>query len=269
LRVLISIQSKASNHSRPSSDDIVSIGQAQAPILGVPHALEEILSDAMPRDYAERLERLIAEIEAEVRATSFALGKDELDPGVLEALRSVPRHEFVPQELRSVAYLNRPLPIGCGQTISQPYIVAIMSDLLRLPPAGRVLEIGTGCGYQAAVLSRLCAVVYSIEIVEPLGYAAQDRLARLGYDNVHVRVGDGYAGWPKHAPFDGIIVTAAAPDVPRPLQEQLKPGGRMLIPLRAGFGYQQLVLVEKGEDGVVTERDILPVMFVPLTGGHD
>lgn len=219
-------------------------------------------------DYEVRRARLIAAIEAEVRETSSALGKDRLDPRVIDALGKVPRHEFAPPELRAEAYRNRPLPIGCGQTISQPYIVAIMTDLLAVPPDGRVLEVGTGCGYQAAVLAELCAEVYSIEIVEPLGRDAQDRLARLGYANVHVRVGDGFAGWPEHAPYDAIIVTAAAEDTPPPLLKQLGPGGRMIIPLRGGYGFQELVLIEKDDKGAVRQKDILPVMFVPLTGEH-
>ncbi len=223
----------------------------------------------MEGEYEVRRNRLLREIEAEVRDTRRALGKEELDPRVMEAIRNVPRHEFVPPGLRGAAYLNRPLPIGHGQTISQPYIVAAMTDLLDLPPDGSVLEVGTGCGYQSAVLAELCAAVYSVEIVEPLGDAARERLARLGYDNVHVRVGDGYAGWPEHGPYDGIIVTAAAAEVPRPLLEQLRPGGRMIIPLRGGFGYQNLVLIEKDERGAVSERDVLPVMFVPLTGDHE
>jgi protein-L-isoaspartate(D-aspartate) O-methyltransferase len=218
--------------------------------------------------YEIQLERLIREIEADVRETKFALGKNVLDPRVINAIRNVPRHEFVPADLRSAAYRNMPLPIGHGQTISQPYIVAAMTDLLSVPPDGRVLEVGTGCGYQSAVLAEICAAVYSIEIVAPLGHEARERLERLGYDNVHVRVGDGFAGWPEEGPFDAIIVTAAAERVPPPLLEQLGPGGRMIIPLRSGFGYQQLVLVDKDPLGEVTQRDILPVMFVPLTGDH-
>lgn len=222
----------------------------------------------MQEKYEIQLERLIREIEADVRETKFALGKNVLDPRVINAIRNVPRHEFVPADLRSAAYRNMPLPIGHGQTISQPYIVAAMTDLLSVPPDGRVLEVGTGCGYQSAVLAEICAAVYSIEIVAPLGHEARERLERLGYDNVHVRVGDGFAGWPEEGPFDAIIVTAAAERVPPPLLEQLGPGGRMIIPLRSGFGYQQLVLVDKDPLGEVTQRDILPVMFVPLTGDH-
>jgi len=218
--------------------------------------------------YEVQLERLIREIESDVRETKFALGKNVLDPRVIDAIRNVPRHEFVPADLRSAAYRNMPLPIGHGQTISQPYIVAAMTDLLSVPPDGRVLEVGTGCGYQSAVLAEICAAVYSIEIVAPLGHEARERLERLGYDNVRVRVGDGFAGWPEEGPFDAIIVTAAAERVPPPLLEQLGPGGRMIIPLRSGFGYQQLVLVKKDPLGEITQRDILPVMFVPLTGDH-
>lgn len=223
----------------------------------------------MQHDYEAQRQRLIEAIEVEVRETSFALGKDALDPRVIDAIGKVPRHEFVPAELRYAAYRNIPLPIGCGQTISQPYIVAIMTDLLNLSPDGHVLEVGTGCGYQAAVLAALCAEVRSIEIVEPLGRDAQERLARLGYSNVHVRVGDGFAGWSEHAPYDGIIVTAAATETPAPLLKQLAPGGRMIAPLRSGYGFQQLVLIEKDDDGAVTQKDILPVMFVPLTGEHE
>ena len=164
--------------------------------------------------------------------------------------------------------MNRPLPIGHAQTISQPYIVAIMTDLLALPRAGRVLEVGTGSGYQAAVLAELGIEVYSIEIVEPLGLSARALLERLGYRNVQVRIGDGFAGWPEAAPFDAIIVTAAAAETPPPLLAQLKPGGRMIIPLERGFGAQDLVLIEKDAKGSVSREVILPVIFVPLTGEH-
>ncbi len=218
--------------------------------------------------YEAERRRLLEEIAADVRMTRDALGKDVLDPRVMAAIGRVPRHEFVDDEWKDVAYLNQPLPIGCGQTISQPYIVAVMTDFLDVPADGRVLEVGTGCGYQAAVLAEVCESVYSIEIVAPLGRQARDRLARLGYDNVHVRVGDGFAGWPEHGPYDGIIVTAAAEEVPPPLLEQLKPGGRMIIPLRTRFGGQELVLIETDEQGSVRREDILPVMFVPLTGDH-
>lgn len=219
--------------------------------------------------YVAARRRLVEEIEEEVRETRRWLGKDALDARVIDALLAVPRHEFVPADLRSMAYLNRPLPIGHRQTISQPYIIAVMTDLLALPANGRVLEVGTGCGYQAAVLAQLCDSVYSIEIVEPLGYEAKTRLERLNYDNIHVRIGDGFAGWPEAAPFDAIIVTAAADEVPPPLVEQLKPGGRMIIPVQRGFGGQELVLIDKDNQGTVSHKDILPVRFVPLTGDHE
>ncbi|MEE8245639.1 MAG: protein-L-isoaspartate(D-aspartate) O-methyltransferase, partial [Alphaproteobacteria bacterium] len=178
------------------------------------------------------------------------------------------RHLFVPRLLKSRAYHNRPLPIGHGQTISQPYIVALMTDILGLKEAARVLEVGTGSGYQAAVLAALGAKVYSIEIIEPLALEAKQRLATLGYDNVTVRQGDGYYGWEEVAPFDAIIVTAAASHIPPPLVKQLKPGARMVIPVGARFLTQWLVVVEKDDAGKVTTRQILPVRFVPLTGQH-
>lgn len=219
-------------------------------------------------DYAAARQRMVREIEAEVRTTRKQLGKETLDPRVIAAIGKVPRHEFVPQELRHLAYANQPLPIGYEQTISQPYIVAIMTDLLGLPHAGRVLEVGTGSGYQAAVLAEMGVEVYTIEIVEPLGLRARATLKRLGYGNVHVRIGDGFAGWPEAAPFDAIIVTAAAAQTPPPLLAQLRPGGRMIIPLEAGFAAQDLVLIEKDVTGAISRREVLPVLFVPLTGEH-
>lgn len=221
---------------------------------------------AEPDRYAIARQQLVREIEADVRRTRRELGKDQLDPRVIAAIGNVPRHEFVPASLRDRAYLNRPLPIGHEQTISQPYIVAIMTDLLALLPGGRVLEVGTGSGYQAAVLAELGVEVYTIEIVEPLGVRARALLERLGYTNVHLRIGDGFAGWPEAAPFDAIIVTAAAPEIPPPLLEQLKPGGRMIIPVGGQLTGQDLVLVEKDAQGKVKRREILPVIFVPLTG---
>jgi protein-L-isoaspartate(D-aspartate) O-methyltransferase len=221
--------------------------------------------DSESQRYARERAELVLEIERNVRETSDYLRKDELDPRVIAAIGNVQRHEFVPEELRSAAYSNRPLPIGHDQTISQPYIVAIMTDLLGVFENGRVLEVGTGSGYQAAVLGELCDAVYSIEIVEPLGLRAREDLDRLGYDNVHVMIGDGFAGWPEHGPYDGIIVTAAAPEIPPPLIEQLKPGGRMIIPVGLPFGEQQLLLIEKGENGDIARREVLPVLFVPLT----
>jgi len=192
-------------------------------------------------------------------------GRDITDPRVLEVMGRVPRHLFVDKSLQSKAYADHPLPIGEGQTISQPYIVALMTDLLDLKRTDRVLEVGTGSGYQAAVLAELAAKVYSIEIVEPLGTRAAKLLGELGYHNVEVRVGDGYGGWPAAAPFDAIIVTAAPTTIPQPLIDQLKPGGRMIIPVGGSFEGQQLLLVHKNPDGSATTRRTLPVRFVPLT----
>jgi len=217
---------------------------------------------------AAKREKMIRDIEADVRATSRYIGKDRLDERVMDAIERVPRHQFVPPEERDRAYENRPLSIGKGQTISQPYIVALMTDLLAPEPDDVVLEIGTGSGYQAAVLAELVDKVYTIEIIEHLGRAAAETLERLGYANVVTRIGDGYAGWPEHAPFDGVIVTAAAAEIPPPLIEQLKPGGRMVIPVASGAWGEQLTLVEKAADGSVRRREILPVRFVPLTGDH-
>jgi len=214
-----------------------------------------------------RLE-MIRIIEQDVRETSLELNKSELDPRVLEAMALVPRHEFVPAEDKSNAYDNRPLPIGHGQTISQPYIVAVMTDMLNLKADSKVLELGTGSGYQAAILGELVSKVYTIEIVEPLGLQAKKRLQRLGYDNVMTKVGDGYYGWQEHAPFDAIIVTAAASHIPPPLIKQLKPGGRMVIPVGSRFMMQQLLVVDKHEDNKIVSKQVLPVVFVPVTGKH-
>lgn len=211
---------------------------------------------------------MIREIASDVQATRQQLGKANLDERVVQALRSIPRHEFVPASYRSRAYENRPLPIGFGQTISQPYIVAIMTDLLQLRPTDTVFELGTGSGYQAAVLAAVAGQVYSMEIIPELGERAADTLRRLGYRNVTVRVGDGYFGWQEHAPFDAIMVTAAGDHIPPPLIRQLKPGGRMIIPVGSRFFTQQLVLLEKLQEGGVRSREILPVSFVPITGSH-
>ncbi len=186
------------------------------------------------------------------------------DPRVLDAMRKVPRHLFVAPEERAHAYEDHPLPIGGSQTISQPYIVALMTELLGLPPRARVLEIGTGSGYQSAVLSLIAGEVYSIEILPDLAQAASSKLKELGYENVTVRAGDGYRGWPEHAPFDGIIVTAAPEKIPEPLVDQLAVGGRMVIPV-GGF-FQELKVFTREKDGRVTEKDIIPVRFVPMTG---
>ena len=218
--------------------------------------------------YEDERERMLRQIEAEARYTRDAIGKDALDPRVLEALRRVPRHELVPYGSARLAYENRPLSIGCGQTISQPYIVALMTDLLALRPEDKVLEVGTGSGYQTAVLCELARQVYTIEIIPELHEHASRALKRLGYSNVETRLGDGYAGWPEHAPYGAIIVTAAAPEVPPPLIEQLAPGGRLVIPVGGPFFSQELMLLSKDAAGEVHTRHVLPVAFVPLTGDH-
>lgn len=212
---------------------------------------------------------MVAEVVSMARTLGAGTPRETIDPRVLAVLGRVPRHEFVPFLLRASAYDNRPLPIGHGQTISQPYIVAVMSDLLKVGAGDTVLEIGTGSGYQAAVLADLGVKVWSIEIAEPLAREATERLRRLGYASVATKVGDGYDGWAEQGPFDAIIVTAAASHVPPPLVRQLKPGGRMVIPVGAAFQPQHLLLVEKRPDGTLTTRQVMPVMFVPLVGGHD
>ena len=212
------------------------------------------------------LDLLLDDISAEVRDTRQLTGRPELGQRVMEALRQTPRDEFVPDEFRYRAYDNRPLPIGHGQTISQPYVVALMTDLIQPRQEDVVLEIGTGSGYQAAVLSKLVKRVYSMEIVEELAGQASERLQRLGYDNVEVRKGNGRLGWPEHAPYDAILVTAAASQVPPALIDQLKPGGTLVIPVGSRDYAQDLLVITKREDGSVQKRDVLPVVFVPLTG---
>jgi len=202
--------------------------------------------------YDEARRAMVKAIEADVRETSFYIDKKSLDPRVMSVMGTVDRHKFVPPSEQSWAYANRPLPIGHGQTISQPYI----------------LEIGTGSGYQAAVLAEMGAQVFTIEIIEPLAKKASKRLADLGYNQVKTRQGDGYYGWEEEAPFDAIVVTAAADHVPPPLIRQLKPGGVMVIPVGSRFFVQQLVLVSKDSAGSITTRQMLPVRFVPLTGDH-
>jgi protein-L-isoaspartate(D-aspartate) O-methyltransferase len=186
------------------------------------------------------------------------------DKRVLEAMESVPRHLFVPEEVRSYSYYDQPVPIGFGQTISQPYIVAFMTELLKVGSSDVVLEVGTGSGYQAAILARLAKQVYTIEIIEDLGKEAQKRLEILGYNNVEVMIGDGYKGWPEHAPFDAIVVTAAAEHIPQPLIEQLKPGGRMVIPVGGVYAVQDLMLITKDASSKIVKESIIPVRFVPL-----
>jgi len=207
---------------------------------------------------------MLSDIEAEVRYTRHMIGRDAFAARVMQAMADVPREKFVPANLRGAAFENGPLPIGHGQTISQPYIVALMTDLLEPQADQRILEIGTGSGYQTAVLSRLCAMVYTVEVVRELGEAALERLQALGYDNVRSRIGNGHDGWPEHAPYDGIIVTAAAAFVPPALIEQLRPAGRLVIPVGEPYGYQNLQLLEKDAGGEVRTRTILGVAFVPL-----
>lgn len=220
------------------------------------------------QNFAQQRRALIDLIKSDVIRTSAYLQQSQLDERVLDAMNKVPRHEFVPDDQRSSAYENRPLPIGNGQTISQPYIVAVMTDLLKPQPTDRVLEVGTGSGYQAAVLAELVDQVYSIEIIAKLADQAASNLKRAGYSSVHSRIDDGYYGWESAAPFDGIVVTAVASHIPPPLIKQLKPGGRMIIPVGTPFMAQYLMLVTKDADENITTRQILPVRFVPLTGKH-
>jgi protein-L-isoaspartate(D-aspartate) O-methyltransferase len=217
-------------------------------------------------DYQRQRERLVAEIARDVAETRGYTGKRKLDERVMQVMGTLGRHRFVPPRQQSLAYANRPLPIGYGQTISQPYIVALMTDMLEPEPGDVALEIGTGSGYQAAVLSRLVERVYSIEIIPELAESATQRLARLGFANVEVRNADGYYGWEEHAPFDAIIVTAAISHVPPPLVRQLKPGGVLMIPVGPSFQVQQLTVVRKDLEGAISTRQVLPVRFVPFTG---
>jgi len=213
-----------------------------------------------------RRQSMLDAIRAAVRETADYTGLAALGTPVLEALGTVPREHFVLPSLQHMAYDNTALPIAEGQTISQPLIVALMTEMLEPQSQDVVLEVGTGSGYQAAVLSRLGRAVYSVEIIPELAASAARVLSRLGYDNVTVRAGDGYAGWPEHAPFDGIIVTAAADEIPPPLLEQLRPGGRLVIPVGPRTGHQELLVVEVDEQGGIARRSVLPVRFVPLTG---
>jgi protein-L-isoaspartate(D-aspartate) O-methyltransferase len=214
--------------------------------------------DSMEPAQDEFRERRLAMVEQQIRA------RDVEDARVLDAMRTVPRHRFVPADLAAFAYDDRPLPIGRGQTISQPYIVAYMTELLQVRPQHRVLEIGTGSGYQAAVLAKLAAEVYTIEIVADLAREAEETLKELGITNVHVKEGDGYAGWPERAPFDRIMVTAAPEQIPRPLVDQLAAGGRLVIPVGEKHETQWMTVVEKTANGVV-QRKTIPVAFVPFT----
>jgi protein-L-isoaspartate(D-aspartate) O-methyltransferase len=220
-----------------------------------------VTASAAQQEAADRL-RMVDEIDAMLASSAGNSGVARLSPRVRAAMIEVPRHEFVPPEYRSSAYRNTPLPIGHGQTISQPLVVGLMTELLQLTKTDRVLEVGTGSGYQAAILSVLASEVYTIEIVPELGEMARANLEHLGYSNVLTKIGDGYQGWPEHAPFDAIIVTAAPNHVPPPLITQLRSGGRMVIPV-GGFD-QELMVLAKHADGTATTTIILPVRFVPL-----
>jgi protein-L-isoaspartate(D-aspartate) O-methyltransferase len=224
-------------------------------------------SEADGQDYTARRERLVAEVDAMYAETERETGLARMSPAVRRALGKVERQRFVPRGQADLAYRNQPLPIGSGQTISQPYIVALSTDLLQPQPEHMVLEVGTGSGYQAAMLAEVVKQVYTIELLEDLGRAAGTRLAELGYRNIEVRIGDGYAGWPDKAPFDGIVVSAAAPSIPPALVAQLKAGGRMVIPVGGDGWVQYLKVVTKRADGGYDQHDVIPVRFVPLVPG--
>ena len=227
-----------------------------------------MVDETHAQDYSAARARMVSEVDAMYAETRSETGLAAVGAPVRAALAKVERHRLVPQSQVSLAYRNHPLPIGNGQTISQPYIVALSTDLLNPKGGDVVLDIGTGSGYQAAVLAEITRQVYSIEIVEPLARTAAKRLAELGYRNVEVKIGDGYQGWPEKGPFDGIVVTAAAPRVPQALVRQLKPGGRMVIPVGGEGEIQFLKLVVKRADGGYDERAVLPVRFVPLVPGR-
>ena len=221
-------------------------------------------SAADAQNYAAERARMVAEVEAMYAETQRETGLAAMSPAVRAALGKVERHRLVPNAQQPMAYRNQPLPIGGGQTISQPYIVALSTDLLQPRPEHVVLEVGTGSGYQAAMLAEIVQQVYTVELLEDLGRTAATRLGELGYRNVDVRIGDGYAGWPEKGPFDGVVVTAAAPRIPPALIAQLKPGGRMVIPVGGDGWVQHLKLVTKRADGGYDERNVIPVRFVPL-----
>jgi protein-L-isoaspartate(D-aspartate) O-methyltransferase len=249
------------------------MSQITLPILRMLAVLLAALALALPArglDTAAQIAdrtAMLRTIERHAQSATEALGRDHIDPAVLEVMGRLPRQAFVPDNMQDQAYADRPLPIGYGQTISQPFIVALMTDLLAVEPGDVVLEVGTGSGYQAAVLAELVDQVHSIEIIPGLAESAAERLDALGFDNVETHLGDGYYGVEAAAPFDAIVVTAAATSVPPPLIAQLKPGGRMVIPVGSSFSLQHLLIVEKDEDGRMRTRQTLPVRFVPLTRG--
>jgi len=232
----------------------------------VPPAEEAQPPEWQPPRFEERRDERLRMVRDQVASRPEPYSPSVQDERVLEAMRQVPRHLFVPSHLEDRAYWDQPLPIGSGQTISQPYIVAIMTEQLELEHGERVLEIGTGSGYQAAVLCELTPHVYTVEILQNLGQEARERLQRLGYDIVHVKVADGYYGWEEQGPFDGIIVTCAAGHVPPPLLKQLKIGGRMVVPVGGPYEVQRLMILSKSEDGQIHSRELMPVRFVPMTG---
>jgi protein-L-isoaspartate(D-aspartate) O-methyltransferase len=215
--------------------------------------------------FARPRQKMLVQIAATARATAAETGRSAFKKEVMEAMAKVPRHRFVPSHLQGLAYDDRPLPIGLGQTISQPYIVALMTDLLNAKATAKILEIGTGSGYQSAVLAQLVQSVYTVEIVSELGQRAEATLRELGYANIRTRIGDGYRGWPEQAPFDGILVTAAAPEVPAALVQQLAPGGRLIIPVGGEADIQELLSIEMRPDGSASTQRTIPVRFVPLT----
>jgi protein-L-isoaspartate(D-aspartate) O-methyltransferase len=229
--------------------------------------LATLMASASAQDYSAARAKMADEIAAMARETASETGREAFAARVMNAIGKVERHRFVAAGDEANAYRNRPLGIGSGQTISQPYIVALMTDLLDLKGGEKVLEIGTGSGYQAAVLAELASTVYSIEIVEPLGRLAAQRLSAAGYRNVITRIGDGYQGWREAAPFDAMMVTAAAREVPPALVEQLKPGGKLVIPVGSQSSHQELFVIAKAADGKTQTRRVLAVRFVPLTGG--
>ncbi|HRN84620.1 MAG TPA: protein-L-isoaspartate(D-aspartate) O-methyltransferase [Hyphomicrobium sp.] len=233
------------------------------PLLAIMALLGVMTSAWAGAKTAAELRRMVEDIEAMAADVAGETGIAAVSPRVLDVIATVPRHEFVPSEQKTSAYRNRPLAIGHGQTISQPFVVALMTELLAVKEGHRVLEIGTGSGYQAAVLAGLARDVYTIEIVRPLAETAAAAFERLGYTNVHTRIGDGYRGWPEHGPYDGIMVTAAPDHVPPALIEQLKPGGRLVIPV--GEIWQDLMVLTKNADGTTTTTTVVPVRFVPLT----
>jgi len=225
------------------------------------------MNETQAQDFSQQRARMLAEVDAMYAETRAETGFAAMSPAVRGALGKVERHRLVPLSQLSAAYRNHPLPIGNGQTISQPYIVALSTDLLKVDSKSTVLEIGTGSGYQAAVLAEIVSRVHSIELIESLGRQAAERLKAMGYANIEVRIGDGYQGWPEKAPFDGILVTAAAPTVPQALVDQLKTGGRLVIPVGGEADIQYLKVLTKRADGGVDEKRVLPVRFVPLVPG--